>query len=1688
MPVLSLAQFSKTHYLPPLSSSQDMPINEKYLYISTPSITPVQFTIKQLGSTNVIGTVSRDNPYIFDTTSSGNPSQFVVDQMDANVILQNAGYIIEAEDLISVSGRIIDQTGNQAGCVVSKGMAALGTQFRIGGMTNTLINAYSPRHYTFIAIMATENNTTVSFSDIKTGAELVNNPTVGNTPPPVLLNSGETFIIAVQGPLNANRDALIGALVSSDKPIAVNCGSIGGTNGEMSNIDTGFDQIVSVERTGTEYIFIKSTGMNNVERVLLIAHENNTQLFLNGNTVPDYTINAGQYISLTGADYNANGNLYVRSDKNIFAYQSVGDNSMNNQANQELFFVPPLSCQTPKSLDNIPYIERIGNRSFNGRATITTKTGSTLNFIINGTPYTLAGLAAQFGVSGPTAVIGNPNYECYIISGLIGNVSVYSTSELYLAAYGSDGAATFGGYYSGFVFKPEVVFQEVNVNLTNCIPNVQLNVNAQSGFDTYQWFLNNVPIPGALSNSYTPTQPGYYKVKAGLSSCGIDLFSDEFPVSTCPSDLDNDYVPDNSDLDMDNDGIANCTESYGSQYLNLSNPISGSVNVGNYTNTFVGSMTTSTTASTNPLTTSANGTFVTDVPAGKTNWVNYQLTFAQPISLGMEYAAAGNPTDLMNDKGEFSIRCPINQTITVENPNDQLLIDTNYDGFYESGVTRFSSFEIRFRLNSAIPLALGTGTFSFQSYLTTAITIQHKNLVDDAGNRATFRFYAVCVPKDSDNDGIADALDIDSDNDGIIDLVESQGPNYVALSGTDTNNDGLDDIFGINYIPNDFDGDGIANYLDLDADNDGIFDLVESGSGAADTNQNGIIDAAVVGTNGLHNGLETSTDNGILTYSLVDTDANGIFNYVALDADGDSCFDVIEAGFTDADSNGFIGAGTTTIAANGSVTGAGGYTTPNVNYSIAAPISITTQPQDVTVCELQNAVFTVVPGVPINGFQWQLSTDNGLTWNTLTNTAVYNGTTTATLTVSNVTPGMIGYLYRVVLNRNGNTCGLNSAPATLTTYALPVVTTPLIMVQCDDDTDGISSFNLTQKNDLISANAAFETFTYFTSQIGAQTNDLTLQIANPNAYTTSNTSIWVRVENANQCFRIARLNLIVSATQIPAGTQWTFTQCDYYVNSQNTDNDGIATFDFSSVTSQIQALLPTTATYTISYYKNETDALAETDVNGNSLAITNPSNYVNLGYPNTQVIWVRVDSTVDNACFGLGPYITLNVQPLPTLHTVGSNNTIRHCDDDQDGSYTFNTATLQNSLLQGQTNVNITYTTSSGVSIPSPFPANFTVNGTETITVRLENNNTLAVDGPCFRQGTITFIVDDLPEIFPINASTLQVCDDETDPIQQNGLYDFDTTSITNTILQGQTGMQISYTLANGTVYNNNLPNPFTTGTQDVIVTVTNPINTSCPVTAILTFVVHPLPYVNTNVQGWDDTLVCTNLSNFTVTLNAGVTQPNLITTYTYQWFLDGIAVPGANQYTLTVNQEGDYSVVVSNAQGCSVTRVINVNTSVIATIDSVTVVDLSDINTLTVNVTGNGDYVYSLDYPYGPYQSSNLFTGVPMGIHTVYVKDLNGCGIAEYTVSVLGIPTFFTPNSDGFNDTWNIKGVRADFHANTEILIFDRFGKLIKQISPLGEGWDGTYNGQQALADDYWYSIKIDDGRIAKGHFSLKR
>jgi len=252
-----IAQFSKTHYIPPVSESNSVPAGPQYIYISTPNITPVSFTLTEIGGTTTTNTVSRDTPFIYDITTGANPNQFVVETSAVSQILSNRGYIVQASDMVYVSVRVIDQSGNQSSEVVSKGLAALGTEFRIGGFTNMLIPSYADRHFTFASILATENNTVVSFSDIKTGAVLVNNAAAGNTPASITLNSGQSYVYAVCGPTAANRDALIGSLITSNKPIAVNCGSFGGTNGEMGNLDLGFDQIVSAERTGTNYILQK---------------------------------------------------------------------------------------------------------------------------------------------------------------------------------------------------------------------------------------------------------------------------------------------------------------------------------------------------------------------------------------------------------------------------------------------------------------------------------------------------------------------------------------------------------------------------------------------------------------------------------------------------------------------------------------------------------------------------------------------------------------------------------------------------------------------------------------------------------------------------------------------------------------------------------------------------------------------------------------------------------------------------------------------------------------------------------------------------------------------------------------------------------------------------------------------------------------------------------------------------------------------------------------------------------------------------------------------------------------------------------------------------------------------------------------------------------------------------------------
>ncbi|KZE78390.1 hypothetical protein AV926_13115 [Myroides marinus] len=139
--------------------------------------------------------------------------------------------------------------------------------------------------------------------------------------------------------------------------------------------------------------------------------------------------------------------------------------------------------------------------------------------------------------------------------------------------------------------------------------------------------------------------------------------------------------------------------------------------------------------------------------------------------------------------------------------------------------------------------------------------------------------------------------------------------------------------------------------------------------------------------------------------------------------------------------------------------------------------------------------------------------------------------------------------------------------------------------------------------------------------------------------------------------------------------------------------------------------------------------------------------------------------------------------------------------------------------------------------------------------------------------------------------------------------------------------------------------------------------------------------------------------------------------------------------------------------------------------------------------------YEFAIDN--SAFQPSSQFYNVPIGEHVAYARNIKtGCS-ASIKFSVFGYPKYFTPNGDGYNDTWNIPGLKG--HNEARIYIYDKSGRLLKQLSPHTEGWDGTWNGKQMPSTDYWFTVefvndyKTPDERNGrkvsyKGHFSLKR
>jgi gliding motility-associated-like protein len=610
---------------------------------------------------------------------------------------------------------------------------------------------------------------------------------------------------------------------------------------------------------------------------------------------------------------------------------------------------------------------------------------------------------------------------------------------------------------------------------------------------------------------------------------------------------------------------------------------------------------------------------------------------------------------------------------------------------------------------------------------------------------------------------------------------------------------------------------------------------------------------------------------------------------------------------------------------------------------------------------------------------------------------------------------------------------------------------------------------------------------YYTSLTSAINNNIVADII-PNPLSFANTTptsmpIGVRVINSiTGCFAVAQITLVVPTTNFQPSSNFSFTVCDDFLDangyntSSNNNSDGIATFDFSATKAAILSQLPSSQNYTINYYKNQADALSQLN------PITDTAHYRNIGYPNSQDIWVRIETDITNSCIGIGPYIRLHVEALPVANPV---QIARTCDTNRNGIAQFNTTLLESTLLNGQNNVSVRYLDqnnnplkdANGILISSPFPATF-LSTTQTIKAIVTNNS----PQHCYAETSISFYVDANPTVTSIPANLTTICDDEIDPANQDGKYAFDTSTFESTILAGQTGMNIKYYDQNNNPLPSPLPNPFVTTTQNVTVVVENPINTNCSTTLIIPFIIQPLPNIELN----SSQLICSNIPSFFVTLDTGFLSNTSLANFDYNWKKEGTNL-NITTPTLDVNLKGNYTVDVTNQSGCSRTRSIQVTASNSATITAVDILDLVDVNTVTINTSGPGDYEYSMDFLNGIWQDSNFFTNVPGGIHQVFVNDKNGCGVVTKEITILSIPKFFTPNNDSYNDYWTVKGMIS--YPNSELRIFDRYGKLLKELTPNSLGWDGTFNGQELPASDYWFVFKMDTSAPEKrGHFTLKR
>lgn len=455
--------------------------------------------------------------------------------------------------------------------------------------------------------------------------------------------------------------------------------------------------------------------------------------------------------------------------------------------------------------------------------------------------------------------------------------------------------------------------------------------------------------------------------------------------------------------------------------------------------------------------------------------------------------------------------------------------------------------------------------------------------------------------------------------------------------------------------------------------------------------------------------------------------------------------------------------------------------------------------------------------------------------------------------------------------------------------------------------------------------------------------------------------------------------------------------------------------------------------------------------------------------------------------------VQFSANPLPDDNVVVSD--FLECENNTDFLFEFNLESKNDEILNGQDPMEFTVTYHDSQddaddladALVSPYE---NTSNPQPIYVAITNNAT-----GC-SVSTLSFNIEVLDGA-DANDDFYEECDVVGD---NDGSTQFNLESRIPNIIgtQDPNDVTVSFHFTEDNAFDDEAPLPFLyenlTNPQIVYARVSNNIRPDeCFDIAEVTLQTNPLPIFDLE----DEYILCLTSND-----EAVVPVPPILDTqlpadeYSFEWSYNGDILTSETESSLIPTQGGTYSVVVTDTSTSTVTMCMNsdstevIESGIPDTFDvEVTSQAFTGNNLIIATATGNSTYEYSLDL--GPWDLSGEFENVSGGDHTVYVRDINGCGIISRDVTVIDYPKFFTPNGDGNNDTWTIKGI--DTQPTAVIYIHDRYGKLLKQLSPTSPGWDGTYNGNRMPSSDYWFTLQYtepttDEIKSFSAHFALKR